>query len=134
VGSDSDSNKYEKRDVDSLDELHNRMQYVIESAGYHNGNVEDEYKDAMERKLRQEQDARDFMYQKEFLKMFGKVSKEELEKEFAKLKPRTEDAKWHISYHSDRDKARIESVMRKLGCRNFELHSSIDECLMPFRK
>jgi hypothetical protein len=74
------------------------------------------------------------MYQREFLKMFGKVSKEELKKEAAKIEPRTEDAKWHISYYSDRDKLWIETVMRELGCKNFELYNSIDECLLPFKK
>lgn len=44
------------------------------------------------------------------------------------------DAKWHISYYSDRDQERIELVMKKLGCRNYKLYSSINDCLEPFRK
>jgi hypothetical protein len=134
AGAGSDSKEYGKRDMDSLDELHNRLQYVIESAGYHNMDVDDEYTEAMIRKLMQEQETRNAMYQREFLKMFGKVSKEEFKKEAAKIEPRTEDAKWHISYYSDRDKLWIETVMRELGCKNFELYNSIDECLLPFKK
>lgn len=134
AGTDSDSKEYEKMDIDSLDELNNRLQYVIKSAGHNNMDVDDEYTEAMTRKLIQEQEAGNAIYQREFLKTFGKVKKEELKKEAAKIEPRTEDAKWHISYYSDRDKLWIENVMRELGCRNFELYSSIDECLLPFKK
>jgi NurA-like 5'-3' nuclease len=101
AGADSDSKECVKRDRDSLDELHNRLQYVIESVGYHNMDVDDEYTEAMTRKLMQEQEIRNDMYQREFLKMFGKVSKEELKKEAEKIESRTEDAKWHISFYSD---------------------------------
>lgn len=47
--------------------------------------------------------------------------------------PRSESAKWHISYYSDEDKKRIEKVMQRAGCDNFELHQGIDECIMEFK-
>lgn len=121
-------------DMDSLDELHNRLQYVIESVGHRNKDVEDKYADSMVRKLEQEQAARNAMYQKEFVKLLGKEAEKEFAEEAAKGKMRTEDAKWHISYYSDRDKVWIETVMRELGCKNYELHSGIDDCLKAFRK
>ena len=47
--------------------------------------------------------------------------------------PRKENARWHISYYSDEDKKRIERVMQRTGCDNFELHQGIDECIMEFK-
>lgn len=43
------------------------------------------------------------------------------------------NAKWHISYYSDDDKKRIEKVMQRAGCDNFELHKGIDECIIEFK-
>jgi hypothetical protein len=133
-GTDNTSIENETVNVDSLDELNNRFQYVIESVGYQNKNIEVEYAEAMARKLVQEQNTRNAMYQKKFMKLFGRGSEGQFKKETTKIKPRTEDAQWHISFYSDRDKKWIEIVMRELGCRNFELYSSIDDCLAPFKK
>ena len=47
-------------------------------------------------------------------------------------RPRNGNAKWHISYFSDEDKKRIENVMQRTGCDNYELHHGIDECIMAF--
>lgn len=47
--------------------------------------------------------------------------------------PRCRDARWHISYFSDDDKRRIENVMQRTGCNNFELHQSIEECITGFK-
>lgn len=46
---------------------------------------------------------------------------------------RMSDARWHTSYLSDDDKVRIEDVMKRAGCTNYELHPSIDECIEEFR-
>ncbi|MBR1390425.1 MAG: bacteriophage abortive infection AbiH family protein [Lachnospiraceae bacterium] len=46
---------------------------------------------------------------------------------------RTADAKWHISYFSDSDQRQIESVMKRIGCANYALYPSIDECIADFR-
>lgn len=37
--------------------------------------------------------------------------------------------KWHITYHTEGDKERIEKTMRMIGVDNYELFHSIDECL-----
>lgn len=42
-------------------------------------------------------------------------------------------AEWHISYFSDEDKKRIETVMSGFGCKNYTLHNSIDECVKGFK-
>lgn len=47
--------------------------------------------------------------------------------------PRHRDARWHISYHCDADRARIENVMKRIGCTNFELYKGIDECIKEFK-
>lgn len=47
--------------------------------------------------------------------------------------PRSEDAKWHISYYSDEDKKQIEKVMQRAGCTYFQLYQGIDECIAEFK-
>ena len=46
---------------------------------------------------------------------------------------RTCNAKWHISYRTPEDKARIESVMNRIGCDEYMLYPSIDLCLNRFK-
>lgn len=38
-------------------------------------------------------------------------------------------AKWHISYYSDKDKKRIEAVMKNYGCGCYTLYPQIDQCM-----
>lgn len=42
--------------------------------------------------------------------------------------------KWHISYHSSDDKARIEDVMKRVKYNNYELYPSIDACIEKYKK
>lgn len=46
-------------------------------------------------------------------------------------KPATSSAgaKWHISYFSEKDKKRIEEVMKNYGCGSYTLYSQIDQCI-----
>ncbi len=48
---------------------------------------------------------------------------------FSPPKPRTQNAIWHITYHREEDKNRIEEVMRILGRSDYVLYDSIDKCL-----
>ena len=47
---------------------------------------------------------------------------------------RTQDAKWYISCYSDRDKLWAETVMKEMGCKEYEIFSTIEDCLKPFQK
>lgn len=87
--------------------------------------------EAIERRYRQEQDARNASFQKEFFKMIGKKKKKT---GYIEVKPREIDAKWHISYYGDKDKAWKEIVMEEFKCTNYELVGSIDECIGKFKK
>lgn len=87
---------------------------------------------AMERWQQSEQAARNEQYSKEFLKMIGNPTKTELNS--VKVAPRTEDAKWHISYFGNMDKEWKEIVMKELGCSNYQLYPSIDECISKWKK
>ncbi len=116
---------------DELDELNQRMQFIIDEIGYHN-TANESAANAMERRQQREQDARNEQYSKEFLKMLGKPTKTELDS--VKVAPRTEDAKWHISYFGDTDKEWKEIVMKELGCSNYQLYPSIDECIFRWKK
>ena len=46
---------------------------------------------------------------------------------------RTKDARWHISYHSDKDKKQIKDVMQRCGCKEYELYPSIEDCIEEFK-
>lgn len=93
------------------------------------------------RKFWREQKERDSKIQKEYLRMLNKsFHTGYLSLTDACLEP-TEDtlknlsgAKWHISYFSDDDKKKIESVMAGYGCKNYTLHASIDDCIKSFQK
>ncbi|MCD8196612.1 MAG: hypothetical protein LUE24_05530, partial [Lachnospiraceae bacterium] len=45
---------------------------------------------------------------------------------------RLRNAKWHITYYSDKDKHRVKSVMKRLGLKRYTLYSNIDECIGKF--
>lgn len=47
---------------------------------------------------------------------------------------RTRNAKWHISYHTDEDKIRIENTMNRINCQEYRLYEGIDSCLEEFKK
>lgn len=111
------------RELNTLDELHLRIQYVIHRYG-ENSPVSAEETEAVSRMLEfehafdEEDILRDFYPHLPELKRKGNCR---------------EDAKWHISYFNDEDKQRIENLMSRIGCANYELHSSIDECIKEFR-
>lgn len=86
--------KREEIEVEAIDDLHNRMQYVINTVGY-GRHASKEETEAIERRYRQERDARNEFFQKEFFKIIGKKKKKG---ECIEVKPREADARWHISY------------------------------------
>ena len=47
--------------------------------------------------------------------------------------PRANNAKWHVSYYSDKDRKQIENVMQRAGCDNYVLCQGIDECIREFK-
>lgn len=116
--------------LDKMDELTHRMQYVIDEVGYHNRASESAV-NSMERKLNKEQNARNERFLKEFMKILGKPTTGIVDTE--SVNPRVENAKWHISYYGDEDKRWKEIVMKELGCRNYEMYSSIDECIARWK-
>lgn len=122
-----------KMQMDPMEDLYNRIQYVVESVGYQNGDVKEQYWDAMWRKLAQEQEERNVMFRQDFMRMLHKKSVGGIGEECPELKTRTEDAKWHISYHSDKDKEWIDGLMRRLGCTNYELYHDIEGCIEEYK-
>lgn len=68
-----------------------------------------------------------------FFDLFGKVSEKDLNKVSKKVVTRIDDASWHISYYSDKDRQWSEALMKELGCKKVNLYPSIDECLVPFK-
>lgn len=52
--------------------------------------------------------------------------------EVLSVPPDASPAKWNITYHSEKDKQRIENTMRMIGVSQYKLYSTIDECLVPF--
>lgn len=44
------------------------------------------------------------------------------------------NAQWHISYLTSEDRERIESVMKRIGCCEYTLYPSVDECISKFQR
>lgn len=145
-----------------LDELHNRIQYIIKTYGKDptiTDTVTQEEKDAVYRKYLQEQQERDMAIEEAFRKMLrngerrrrrkaGDRSaqmhrKNDLDGADRQMCPANPDhvksecmpdVRWHITYYSDADKERAESLMKTLGCTNYELLGSIDEAVEKIRR
>lgn len=115
---------------DEMADLDGRMQYVIDKVGY-GRETSEEAINATVRKMQQEQQARNEEFQKQFMKMIGKPSKHPIQKSVSQ---RLQDAKWHISFFGDKDREWKEIVMRELGCTNYQLYPSIDECIGRWRE
>lgn len=129
--------KLEKLDVkmfqvaeDSYYRMQEKEQYRLEAAAVH-------------RRFLEEQALRDARVEKRFLKTFrrvlknnscGRYEKKHLYNHVDSRSISEEKVKWHISYYSSDDKERIETVMKDLGCRNYQLYPGIDECIKGFGK
>lgn len=95
---------------------------------------------AVRRRYWREQEERNKKIQKEYLRMLNKrmhlgyltPAEAFLEADEETVK-NLNGAEWHISYFSDEDKKKIETVMSGFGCRNYTLHSSIEECIKGFK-
>ncbi|GLI51488.1 hypothetical protein TSYNTROOL_15740 [Tepidanaerobacter syntrophicus] len=118
-----------------IDEIHNRLQYVVNYVGYQSGheNLDTKHIKAVARKYSKEQAERNQEFQKMFLKLIGRSSKRGQDGSPKHTIPRIDDATWHISYYSDEDKQWIEALLDELGCKKTKLYPTIDECLMPFK-
>lgn len=118
-----------------IDELHNRLQYVVNYVGYQleHESLDTEHIEAVARKYSEEQAERNQEFQEMFFKLVGKTSKKDQDRSAKKTFPRIDDVTWHISYYSDRDKQWIETLLKELGCKKAELYPTIDECLAEFK-
>lgn len=118
----------------SIDEFYNRLQFTINHVGYQIDyeDLDEEYIDAVARKYSKEQAERNQEFQKMFYKLIGKKDRQDQNRLAQEIVPRIDGATWHISFHSDEDKQWIETLLKELGCKEFKLYSSIDECLIPF--
>ncbi len=108
--------------VETEEELRLRMQYAIHL--YEEGTpVSEEEMEATERRLEYEY-ARS---EEEILSNFDEICPNIKEE-----RPCLTDARWHISYDTEEDKERIVETMERIGCENYELYGSIEECLERF--
>ncbi len=47
--------------------------------------------------------------------------------------PRKQDATWHISCFSEKDRIQAEMVMKRAGCKKYVLYHGIEECIEGFK-
>ena len=115
-----------EQEIEQENDWFDTIEYVVDTVGY---GREDSSKafEAMIRRQRREQAEKNRLYEKGFYKMIGKAMPPKGEA----IQPQTRiaDAKWHVAFYGERDRTWKEYVMKELGCTNFELYSSIDECL-----
>ena len=96
---------------------------------------------AVRRRYWREQEERNKKIQKEYLRMLNKrmhlgylTPQEAFLEVDEETVQKLSGAKWHISYFSDADKKRIEAVLSGLGCKDYTLYDSIDECIKGYKK
>lgn len=146
---------------DPLDELNNRIQYIIKTYGKDPtiiDTVTQEEKSAIHRKFLREQQERDAAIEEVFSKKLSNGGKKRrcklsnsgtrvhrksdaLKEDRQKIhvnrnsirSGRISDARWHITYYSDADKKRAQTLMNKLGT-DYELLGSIDEAVEKIRR
>lgn len=122
----------------ALDELFLNLQYTVDRVGYglDEDEIDEEELKAIERRRISEQEDRSSQYQNLFYKMLKKRQKKKaLDMDGDRCLPdkRIEDAKWIISYHGDKSRIWIEKVMETLGCSNYQLYPTIDECIAQYK-
>lgn len=96
---------------------------------------------AVRRRFWKEQEERNQKIQREYLRMLNKrmhlgyLTPVEafLEADEKTLQNRS-GAQWHISYFSEGDKRKIETVMSGFGCKEYTLYPSIDACIKGFKR
>lgn len=89
---------------------------------------------AVRRRFWSEQQERNEKMEKEYLRMLKKKFHVANFSPYINLfeeKPATSSAgaKWHISYFSEKDKKRMEEVMKNYGCGSYTLYPQIDQCI-----
>lgn len=142
---------------DSMDELHHRLQYTMKRYGYrvtgrgyqdygyqYEEDILPEEIAAVNKLYGMEQTATNMDLEKEFVTMLREELGESIGrrrglfhgllrgiagKKHTEMPVRKEDAEWHISCFSDADVNWAEKVMSGLGCKNYKIHRTIDECL-----
>ena len=126
--------------LDSIDALHLMISYVILTYGSDGPHPEFDAEAA--------QAFAQWVYQSQKDTMWKSIQKQYRRKLFSRRKyphrlrnldevlsvPHdASPAKWHITYHSENDKQRIENAMRTIGVSQYNLYSTIDDCLVPFK-
>lgn len=124
-------------DIDPLEDLYLRMQYAIQHGGHgvYNDQIDSAQQEAIARQFEREIGERSRVLENDFHKLVKKACKQNRQRNesISVSMPRTEDALWHISCHSDRDKCWVEAVMNEFGCTRYKTYSTIDECLESLR-
>lgn len=89
---------------------------------------------AVQRRFWAEQEERNKAVDKILFRKYGKKRKMAVSQPYGTHPTqRSEDAKWHISCHSDKDKIWVEAVMKEFRCVNYFTYKTIDECISTFK-
>ncbi len=127
---------FTQNNFDPIQDYKLQMDYVFSHRDRNINNVSpnEQQINAVHKRFLTEQEARNKFMEKLFFKKFGiktKNSKSQLSDTY--INNRLEDAKWHISCYSTKDKQWVDLVMRELGCKNYFTYETIDECIKNFR-
>ena len=125
--------------IDPMEDMHQRIQYAIHRYG-EQGEVSDEEEEYVDRRYCMEREAHVEETEKELFKLMGlKRSKKRRQRHRSDSEDvvspvmRNTNARWHISYYSEKDKKWIDTVMKQLGCADYTLYPTIEECIECFK-
>ena len=121
---------------DSLEDLHNRMQYIVKRYGYrvtdqgyqdygyaYEDIMQTEELEAVNRRYALEQLVRNIHMQEQMDRVF--LQRDNMADETE----RKSSAMWHVTCFTDDDRRLAEHVMTGLGCKSYRLYKTIDQCL-----
>ncbi len=113
---------------DSMGEFQLRVDYIVNTIGY-GKNGDDLGREAIKRQFNREQEIRNKQLENKFYKTLKLKNEKHRDKGLSLVCQRQEGATWHLCCFTKKDKQRIATFMNEIGCKNYKLYSSIDECI-----
>ena len=121
---------------DPMEDFKSQIDYIVSHRNrtFYGEMPSEQQINAIRKRFLTEQEERDKLIEKLFFKKIGiKAENSKSQSSNAYINNRLEDAKWHISCYSNKDKQWVDIVMKELGCKNYVTYKTIDECIEHFR-
>ena len=127
---------FDKDSTDPMQDFMSQMDYIVSHRDrtFNGVSPSEQQIDAIQRRFAAEQEERNIMMQKTFMKTIGAKRKNIApQASDSYIRKRLENAKWHISCYSTKDKQWVDFVMKEFDFDNYVTYKTIDECINDFK-